>query len=320
MNISVVHLGISCLGGCLCGLGAFISSARLNDWLRGTRRRSPLMFLVLSVACFSAGLVAFAYSSGQHPVTSTITTVFSAFSSFGLTAVSAWFVSERYVFVRHKGKKWLADVLDDASDQFVAMPGVRWFKRVPSTKSKIAIEWSGNVLRRASTGTVRRLRSLTVGTFTTHHNETASSGTTILEDIVPNASSPEPMVAPGSPTLTDTTRFSADPDGSIAHVTVGGSEDQGAVSSAPRTRFANLVRNVMMVHRTTNSLTASRPKRRSNTLTAETPTVTTERVVMPKSSRVAGLVPKLRNMVPTQDIAAHAALVRHIEVSIFVSG
>lgn len=28
-------------------------------------RRSPLMFLVLSVACFSAGLVAFAYSSSQ---------------------------------------------------------------------------------------------------------------------------------------------------------------------------------------------------------------------------------------------------------------
>jgi hypothetical protein len=272
------------------------------------------MFLVLSVACFSAGLVVFAYSSSQHFVTSTITTVFSAFSSFGLTAVSAWFISERYVFVRHKGKKWLADVLDDASEQFVAMPGVRWFKRVPSTKSKVAIEWSGKVLR----GSVRRLRSLTVGTFTTHHSEAASSGTTILEDIGPNASSPEPMVAPGSPTLTDTTRFSADPEGSIAHGTVRGSEDQGAPPSATRTRFANLVRNVMMVHRTTNNMNSNRPKtRRSSTLTPDAPTVNTERIVMPKSSRVAGLVPKLRNMVLTQDIAAHAALVRHMQVSTF---
>jgi hypothetical protein len=40
-----------------------------------------------------------------------------------------------------------------------------------------------------------------------------------------------------------------------------------------------------------------------------------EAVIKPRSSRVAGLVPKLQNMAPTQDIAAHTALVRHMEVS-----
>lgn len=279
-------------------------------------RRSPLLFLVLSVACFSAGLVVFAYSSSQHPVTSTITTVFSAFSSFGLAAVSAWFASERYVFVRHKGKKWLADVLDDVEDRFVDMPGVRWFKHV-QPKSKDAMQWSNDVFKRASTS-MHRLRSLTVGTFTTHHSETASSGTTILEDVVNghNAGSPELMVAPGSPTLTETTRFSMDPEGSVAHGTVLGSEDQAASPPAGRKRFANLVRNVMMVHRTTNGMNSNHPKARRRSTTAPSgPRASAERVIMPKSSRVAGLVPKLRNMVPTQDIAAHAALVRHIQVS-----
>jgi len=39
-------------------------------------------------------------------------------------------------------------------------------------------------------------------------------------------------------------------------------------------------------------------------------------VTMPRSSRVASLVPRLQNMTPTQDIAAHAALVRHMQVSV----
>ena len=37
---------------------------------------------------------------------------------------------------------------------------------------------------------------------------------------------------------------------------------------------------------------------------------------MSRSSRVAGLVPRLKNMAPSQDIPAHAALVRHMQVSV----
>lgn len=40
-----------------------------------------------------------------------------------------------------------------------------------------------------------------------------------------------------------------------------------------------------------------------------------EAAIKPKSSRVAGLVPRLQNMAATQDIAAHTALVRHMQVS-----
>src|SRR5712691_9235155 len=49
----------------------------------------------------------------QNHVVSTITTVFTAFSSFGLIAVSTWFIFERWVFIRHRGSKWLRDSLDD---------------------------------------------------------------------------------------------------------------------------------------------------------------------------------------------------------------
>ncbi|TFY80138.1 hypothetical protein EWM64_g3875, partial [Hericium alpestre] len=99
---------------------------RVPWWVLIWIKRSPLVFLVLSVACFSVGLVLFAYSSKQNYVVSTITTVFTAFSSFGLAAVSTWFASERWVFSRHKGKKWLEDSLDDFWDKLMGIPPLPW--------------------------------------------------------------------------------------------------------------------------------------------------------------------------------------------------
>ena len=49
----------------------------------------------------------------QGRVTSIITTVFTAFTSFGLVAVSAWFASERWTFIKYRGQKWLDDVLGE---------------------------------------------------------------------------------------------------------------------------------------------------------------------------------------------------------------
>ncbi|KAL0959814.1 hypothetical protein HGRIS_011496 [Hohenbuehelia grisea] len=98
---------------------------RVPWWVLIWIKRSPLVFLVMSVACFSIGLCAFAYASGQAHITSTITTVFTAFTSFGLCAVSAWFASERWIFLRHKGKKWLGDVLVEAKDHFMQLPGIQ---------------------------------------------------------------------------------------------------------------------------------------------------------------------------------------------------
>ncbi|KAL4079435.1 WD40-repeat-containing domain protein [Scleroderma citrinum] len=84
---------------------------RVPWWVLIWIKRSPLVFLVMSVACFSAGLVLFTYASGQAKITSIITTVFTAFTSFGLAAVSAWFLSERWIFLKYRGQKWLDDLL-----------------------------------------------------------------------------------------------------------------------------------------------------------------------------------------------------------------
>ncbi|KAH8996340.1 WD40 repeat-like protein [Lactarius akahatsu] len=82
-------------------------------WVLLWLKRTPLVFLVLSVACFSIGLVLFAYSSGQSSFVSAITTLFTALSSFGLATVSTWFALERWVSNKHKGSKWLSDFFDD---------------------------------------------------------------------------------------------------------------------------------------------------------------------------------------------------------------
>ncbi|KAF9530279.1 hypothetical protein CPB83DRAFT_851296 [Crepidotus variabilis] len=103
---------------------------RVPWWVLIWIKRSPLVFLVLSVACFSIGLCCFAYASNQAPVTSTITTVLTAFTSFGLAAVSAWFASERWAFARHRGQKWLDDVLEEIFATFLALRAVSWMHKL----------------------------------------------------------------------------------------------------------------------------------------------------------------------------------------------
>ncbi|KAJ6451706.1 hypothetical protein C8R47DRAFT_998354, partial [Mycena vitilis] len=113
---------------------------RVPSWVLFWIKRSPLVFLVLSIVSFSVGLCLFTYASGQHIVTSTITTIFTIFTSSGLAAVAAWFASERYVFLRHRGRKWLMDVLLDFKENFSLLPGA-------------------NRPRRALRGMKRRLRA-----------------------------------------------------------------------------------------------------------------------------------------------------------------
>ncbi|KAJ7906092.1 hypothetical protein B0H13DRAFT_2333833 [Mycena leptocephala] len=95
-------------------------------WIKGT----PLVFLVISIACFSVGLCLFTFASQQNIVTSTITTIFTIFTSFGLAAVSAYFASERYIFLRYDGKKWLVDVLLEYKRQFLILPGINRIRRI----------------------------------------------------------------------------------------------------------------------------------------------------------------------------------------------
>ncbi|KAF5379245.1 hypothetical protein D9615_006048 [Tricholomella constricta] len=85
--------------------------------------------VVMSVASFSIGLCCFAYASRQARITSILTSVFTAFTSFGLAAISAWFASEHYIFLRRRGKKWLTDATVEYKVMIMKLPGMLRAKR-----------------------------------------------------------------------------------------------------------------------------------------------------------------------------------------------
>ena len=90
------------------------------------------------------------------------------------------------------------------------------------------------------------------------------------------------------------------------------SPEPGTGVSAARVRFMSLVRSAVMVNRliAIGDEAKAKVSRSSTDGKATEPEIAT----MP-SSRVVDLVPRLQSMVPAQDIAAHTALVRHMQVS-----
>ncbi|KAG6371705.1 hypothetical protein JVT61DRAFT_9049 [Boletus reticuloceps] len=86
---------------------------------------SPLVFLVVAIACFSAGVVLFTHSSKQNPVTSAIIVVMTLVASSGLISISGWFVLERWTFLMQKEQKRLGEVISETLDQLAELGIVR---------------------------------------------------------------------------------------------------------------------------------------------------------------------------------------------------
>jgi hypothetical protein len=298
-------------------------------------RRSPLVFLVISVASFSIGLVLFAYASGQGEATKWITSIFTAFSSFGLIAVSAWFASERWAYAKHQGSKWLADVLEDANERFRCLPPVRWMEGVSADVArhgKTGIKRSNTALSVAS----GRAKTLALQIFVPRTS--SSSDDTLPTTQPPNRFSPDPA----SPALSS--RMTEQGGGvlgqsAFAHLRQMslGTESEGSVppptpadgtgpnatgdeilTSPAKTRFASLVRAAVLMRRQAQGPSAAfmlaGQKQRARTATMMMPNAATNSGG-PKVSRLMKLTPKLKSMEPTQDLAAHSALVRHIQFS-----
>ncbi|KAH9048439.1 WD40 repeat-like protein [Lactarius hengduanensis] len=263
---------------------------RVPWWVLIWIKRSPLVFLVLSVACFSVGFVLFAYSSQQ--ALATVTTVFTAFSSFGLIAVSAWFASERWVFSRHNGKKWLQDSLDDWWDAIASIPPFHQFVECLHVLGL----WTSSVSR-GTRAAATHAGSAVNSFFHRRSDETLHPSSS--ENSLPSAASPEGVVL-GSPR------------------TGYGSENSFTVSSSPippatvaKSTHGSTVSFALPSEKlsgTPGTPASSAPSRGRFAQTDTQP-------VPMQSSRVAGLVPKLRGLEPTQDLAAHQALVRHLQFS-----
>ncbi|KAI0049167.1 WD40 repeat-like protein [Auriscalpium vulgare] len=294
---------------------------RVPWWVLIWIKRSPLVFLVLSVACFSVGLVLFAYSSKQNYVVSTITTVFTAFSSFGLAAVSAWFASERWVFSRHKGKKWLQDSLDDFWDGFTGFYPIR----VLSDLFRVIFVYSRRATMRTREVAIQASSTLS-NLFSRHSSETLNGSSS--ENSLPRAGSPEhiltslrtrrgsdnthgtsPLSEPKSPTIAGSSvDFSY---GTLSEKLPAGNPSSTTLS-VPRARLKNAVRSVIMMQAAS---TPFRSRTMSSTLVSLDGTRRETLHLPMRSSRVAGLVPRLKGLTATQDLAAHQALVRHLQFS-----
>ncbi|GBE88718.1 predicted protein [Sparassis crispa] len=301
---------------------------RVPWWVLIWIKRSPLVFLVLSVACFSVGLVLFAYSSGQDIVTRTLTTVFSALSCFGLAAVSMWFVSEKWIFLRHRGQKWLGDVLSETKVQVYAVPGISWIIHEPRALMQTASSWivrqcriAGDNLSRVSARTLARISSMASSSEKLEENEHNSP-------TIPHGSPdlPSPVRArtsdlgPLLPIYERSPATATSMDGYDATTVL--SDDSTTSAAEPvtaKSRFVNAVRSVMMLRSAAIPFGLSphslRRQRTDSSDAGRGGTSSVEPLGLLRSSRVAALVPKLRSLHTTQDLAAHQALVRHLQFS-----
>ncbi|KZT24222.1 hypothetical protein NEOLEDRAFT_1148835 [Neolentinus lepideus HHB14362 ss-1] len=89
-------------------------------------KHSPLIFLGLSVVCFSVGLVVFAYCLEQSLVVCAVTTVVTLCTTLGLSLFAVWFALERLAFYLSGGKKTLSEVILVIRKKVVMITGLFW--------------------------------------------------------------------------------------------------------------------------------------------------------------------------------------------------
>lgn len=295
---------------------------RVPWWVLIWIKRSPLVFLVMSVACFSIGLCLFTYASGQSQVTSTLTTVFTAFTSFGLVAVSAWFASERWIFLRHRGQKWLSDALMEYGDMLMSLPGVeptrqgfRAVGRLLKQTHKYLCRISSKALRLHTKNSIagqdleanippvthaQNERPFVVHRISDGEKSIMSSDShKALSIPVLSLQSDKPSDIPQTPATPGS------PGKQLWRHAIQSVKMHSAVSAAPSGVVVSPHGSYRQ--RTTSSNLTAGDKKRTN------PSGETARVLF--ISRVATLVPKLRVLETTQDLAAHQALVRRLQFS-----
>ncbi len=173
-------------------------------------------------------------------------------------------------------------------------------------------------------GAVTRVSSAITSIF---QRRSASSFNLSSSESLPGVPSPETVAAipqssrRGSEIALSAPRVSTTPEakfmqGSTASFTLPLEKSSGMTGTAnapspSRGRFAQAVRNVIKMQQATQLIRSLSP-----TLIIPDRTRRQDTLPMPmQSSRVAGLVLKLRGLMPTQVLEAHQALVRHLQFS-----
>ncbi|KAI6129596.1 WD40-repeat-containing domain protein, partial [Pisolithus croceorrhizus] len=293
---------------------------RVPWWVLIWIHRSPLVFLVMSVACFSVGLVLFTYATGQGKITSIITTVFTAFTSFGLAAVSAWFASERWTFLKYRGQKWLADVLGEAWEDAVEF----WAGSIDRTGAECGTDLEGQ-----RTGHTDRAASLPVSIPTFDMvAETSDSGTSA-------PSSSAPLLLRSGPPSSSKINVRNSFEAADAIPSTGSSHGHApsnigmnllhhtsrvppSTPITPRERFVQAVHYVIMLQRSPffprRERTTSLDPLASTTLmdARQGSECGTSEI---RGSRPTNLIPKLKTLQMTEDLLVHSGLVRCLQFS-----
>ncbi|KAG2052733.1 WD40 repeat-like protein [Suillus hirtellus] len=270
-------------------------------WVLIWIKRSPLVFLVMSVACFSVGLMLFTYATKQGFVTSTITTVFTVVTSFGLAVVSAWFVSERRVFVRYHGQIWLDDAINEAINEVIHR--VLRFSLVVAMRD--IIRWC----LFAISGLLRRVPLKLPGVITQigHRDRTLPT----MQEGLPmdDLSHRRDISTSASSAFTDhptSIKGLASEDSKPSHPAIARQRFRGAVRSIIVMQQQKAGRPMMPQRIPSfdwNSAVGMSPTRPSS--------VDLDAIRGPRAT----LIPKLKTLEPVQDLSVHTALVRHLQFS-----
>ena len=247
----------------------------------------------------------------------------TAITSFGLAAVSAWFASERWAFARHRGQKWLSDVLSESIEQFVQAPVVSWIptvvkflgRNVEKTWAAISslYEWLKNLC--SSSELDDEGDNLEANGVPTTRGSGPSHPPSHLEPSNPVKLG---MSTVSLPELTESPK--------PAHVVPPSApvnppmQKETPPEASPISRGKQLWQNVRENFWMRNRLTAltsvsGDTDRRSTTSSGHLGPYDRKKAITEPKSRISTLVPKLAALEPTQNLAAHNALVRHLEFS-----
>jgi WD repeat-containing protein 26 len=213
-----------------------------------------------------------------------------------------WFMFERWVFNRHRGSKWLRDSLDDS---WIVITEVVSRRRLLS-----AMHRASDALTRAKTflfrfGRPRPTTEILAPSDSWSSLTHAPSSTMRTSPYSPSGSlrtrSPSPMAPPNPQTPL--------PGHNYPEELTSGAV-QGTAMPARRARFVQAIRSVIIAQQGPLGI----PRASPSIFSPEGMRQEELRGLI-RSSRVARLVPKLKDFEPTQEFAAHQALVRHLQFS-----
>ncbi|KZV75898.1 WD40 repeat-like protein [Peniophora sp. CONT] len=219
----------------------------------------------------------------------------------GSTAVLTWVAMERYAFLRYNGTKWLSDILRDVWYKVLGFGPIQRATRlwnISKAKAGGATWETLKSFHRMMMWVRNRLR-------TTPHSPPSSCLSEDMNEYPDEGQASDVGVLNNG--VGSTTGAFSESESATSVPGVGPIQSH----SPGRTRWRNAVRSVIRTQ------AAARGGRHTVTSSSLNTPYRKDALYPPvsRASRVTALVTKLRNMGPTEDIAAHTALVRHLQFS-----